>query len=109
MSLYGDYIKEREDFDIVENKFGFATFKITGEECYIRDIYVMPEFRQLDIASGLANQVTDIAKENGCKWLLGSVAVNSKGSTPSLKVLLGYGFDLFSYQNGLILFKKEII
>lgn len=108
-SLYGAYIKEREDFDIVENEFGFATFQINGDSCYIRDIYVVPAMRNREVASELADQIAKIAKENGCIRLTGSVCPQAKGATASLCVLLGYGFKLMASRENFVLFEKEII
>lgn len=107
-SLYGQYIKEREGKDIIENENGFASFIIRGEECYIENIYVHPDFRKSKVASELANQVVEKAKECGCKFLTGSVRPSAMGSTDSLKVLLAYGFKLLSASQDAIIFVKEI-
>ncbi len=108
MSHYGNYIKEREGFEIAENEKGFATYQITGEICYLRDIYVAAEFRKENVASALADKISEWAKQLGCKILVGSVCPGSLGDTASLKVLLAYGFQLSHLGDGLIYFKKEI-
>lgn len=107
-SHYGQYIKAREGFDIVENVMGFATYKITGDECYVRDIFVEKDYRQDGVAGRLCDKIKDIAKMNGCKWLVGSVQPSTPGSTESLKVVLAYGFNLASSQNDFIILKMEI-
>lgn len=107
-SLYGQYIEAREGFDIIENPFGFVTFKITGDECYVRDIFVEKHHRNDRVASALCDKVKVIAKERGCKFLTGSVVPSLPSSTVSLKVILSYGFLLHSSQNDFIIFKMEI-
>lgn len=107
-SLYSMYLKEREGFDIIESDKGFATYKIIGQECYIRDIYVKPEFREQNIASEMADKIALIAKENKCSHLSGSVDTNVRGSTTSVKVLLAYGFKVLKNSFSMILFVKEI-
>lgn len=108
-SHYANYIKEREGFGIVEDSRGFATYKISGEECYIKDIFVKKEFRQKNVASEFADQIAEIAKEAGCKFLTGTVCPQAEGATTSLTVLLRYGFKLLSSKENLIIFIKEII
>lgn len=110
MSLYGDYIAEREGFYIVEDDCGFATFRYNFEalECYIRDIYVKPAHRKDHVASRYADKIAELAKDEGCKHLTGTVAPGTAGATASLKVLLAYGFKLHSIQDGLIWFSKEL-
>lgn len=107
-SLYGQYIFEREGFEIVEDEFGFASYFVSGEECYIRDIFVKADHRNENHASKYADQIAAIAKERGCKVLTGTVAPLAKGSTASLKVLLSYGFKLHSSNSEKIIFIKEI-
>lgn len=108
-SLYARYIEEREGKHIVESDKGFATYSFHPDEtCYITDIYVLPDFRQDGVASELANKIVEVAKEKGCKTLVGSVCPRAKGSTTSLKVLLGYGFDLWYSTGEMIFFRKDI-
>lgn len=113
MSLYADYIKERcgKSFLQWEDK-GFAIYfqaEVEAEPAmYIEDIYVCPDARQGKVASHMADLIAAEAKALGCTWLLGSVDPTTNGATTSLKVLLGYGFELFEISNGLIMFKKRL-
>jgi len=106
-SLYAQYVLEREGFETIENDYGFATFKIEEDECYIRDIFVKKEHREKSIASELADFIMDRARTAGCRYLTGSVFADEDG-TPSLKVLLAYGFSLSNVEGDMIYFKKEI-
>lgn len=112
MSMWGDYIKEHRDDGIVESENGFATYRFVPIDAepavYLVDIYVRPELRKSDIASDMANQICEIGKEKGCRFLIGSVAPQAKKATESLKVLLAYGMRLHSASNELIVFVKEI-
>lgn len=107
-SLYAQYVLEREGFQTVETSKGFATYKIEGQECYIRDIYVTPDARKDNIASLMADKITLIAKDKGCRYLAGTVAPNAKGATDSISVLIAYGFKLLKSDTNLIYFFKEI-
>ena len=107
-SLYSEYIKEREGFETLETELGFATYKFGKEECYIRDSYVEPEYRKSDVASKLADTISDIAKRRGYKYISGSVVPSVKGSSTSMKVLLAYGFHLLRSEDNMIWFLKEL-
>jgi ribosomal protein S18 acetylase RimI-like enzyme len=110
MSLYASYLKERiPEVEIIEEDFGFITYQLDSHECYIKDIYVVPEQRKNHKASSLADRVTAIAKEKGCKILTGTVCPSAKGADASLKILIAYGMSLHSSVNNLIIFKKEIV
>lgn len=108
MSHFASYFKERENVETLESEHGFAIYSIRGEECYIRDIYVTPEARKTGAASRMANQITEIAKEKGCKYATGTVCPTANNSTDSLKVLLSYGMKLHRAEPNLIIFIKEL-
>lgn len=108
MSLYGDYIKEREDFDIIEDWRGFASYRIDGPVCYIRDIYIKPDQRKTKVHYEFSDKIVEIAKERGCTKLLGTVDPNDKAATRNIKVLLGYGLQFMNIHNQLMWFSKEI-
>lgn len=108
-SLYGQYIEEREDKGIIETDKGFATFKIFDNgECYLQDIYVLPEWRKSSVATEMADAVRDIAKEHGCKLLVGSVCTDDKYATRNMKVFLSYGMEIYKNVGNVIFLKKEI-
>jgi len=109
MSLYADYIAENTHGHVIETEKGFASYVFSDEKtCYIKDIYVVPEFRHEREASDIADHIERLAKARGCTSLLGSVVPSAKGSTTSLKVLLAYGFKLESSSSDFILFRKGI-
>jgi len=108
MSLYAQYIKELGQGEILETPWGFGTYFFSGEECYLQDVYIIPEMRKQNKASDIAATIEAIAKKKGCKKLLGSVVPTNKNSTSSLKVLLAYGFTLKSATQNFILFEKEL-
>lgn len=109
MSLYADYLYERTGDLINETQAGFITYRYLNEkQVYIVDIYVKPEHRRANIASLMADEVVKEARSRGCTEVLGTVAPSAKGSTLSLKVLLGYGMSLHSSGVDFIICKKDI-
>lgn len=108
--MYDKYIKEREGFDLMPSEYGFVIYKIfeTQYECYIKDIYVDPIYRQRKVASEMADKVSEIAREAGCTHLSGSVSLTCGDPTRSIKVLFGYGFEVVKYQDNLLWFVKSL-
>lgn len=108
MSVYAEYLKEREGKEVVENDNGFLSYRIFNDYVYIVDIYVVPEKRKTGLAKFWADQVCEIAKAKGAKTLVGSVDVRANGATESLKVLLAYGMRVDSIDGQMIYFKKDL-
>lgn len=106
--MYPAYLKEREGLETLETTHGFALYKIQGNECYIQDIYVVPEKRKSHIATQMADAVAEIAKSKGCKWLVGSVSPAANNSHASLLVLISYGMKLHKADKDIIFFAKEL-
>lgn len=107
-SLYAKYLKEREGKETYEIEEGFITYVIENDECYIETIYVMPDFRRLDIGTRLADHVTKIAKKAGCTYLSGTVDPTTDGATDSMKALIYYGFRLHSLKDKTIILIKML-
>lgn len=108
MSLFGNYIKQRENKDIIESDKGFATYSIVKDGIYIEDIYIENDHRHQGEAARMADQIADIAREKGLTKLFGSISPSANGSTDSLKVLLAYGFKLNSSTNNFIWLEKVV-
>lgn len=109
MSLFADYIKERENKSIIECEKGFATYSIySNGECYLQDIYVAPEYRKQHIGSQMADEVVKIAQEQKCHTLVGSVCIDALGCTESMKAFLSYGMKLSTIRGNIIFLKKDI-
>jgi ribosomal protein S18 acetylase RimI-like enzyme len=108
-SLYAQYLTERTNDAIIETDEGFVTYRfLNDKQCYIVDIFVKPEHRRSRVASRLADEVTQAARENGCSELVSTVVPSANGSTNSLKAVLSYGFKLDSATNNVICLTKEI-
>lgn len=108
MSLYKEYIFEREQKEIIEGESGFATFKIFDKECYLQDIYVKPELRQTKLASKMADEVCNIARNRGCSFLIGSVSIDDANATRNMKVFLNYNMELYKIAGSMIFLRKNI-
>lgn len=109
MKLFADYLKERCNRELLEAPgIGFATYEISGEECYIVDIFISKEHRKSYEASRLADQIVVRAKALGCTYLKGTVDLSTEGTRGSFYALLGYGFEPVRAQNEVVYFRKEL-
>lgn len=109
LSLYAQYIKEREDKEVIESDEGFATYKIfSNGECYLQDLYVIPEKRKSGLAIEMTNKVVEIAKEHGCHTLVGSVCSEDKSATKNMKIFLTYGMQIHKIIGNMIFLNKKI-
>jgi GNAT superfamily N-acetyltransferase len=108
MSLYGQFIKERLNKEIIETEKGFVTYYFIDEGCYADDVYVLPEYRRSKESFNLGKQVEDIARQKGCKKLYSSVVPSTPNSTLNLMGLIKFGFRLDSTANNFILVVKDL-
>jgi hypothetical protein len=109
VSLYGQYIAERQGRGIVENEFGFATFDyISDKIVYIVDLYVVPEKRNTHVATELADKICEEAVKSGHTQLLGSIDVTARGAEASVKVLEAYGMKPYKVAEPMVFYIKQI-
>ncbi len=108
MQQLAQYLKERQGVDSLIREEGFATYKISGEECYLQDIWVSPDYRKKGIASEMADDIARIAISKGCKFLTGSVDTTASKAHESVLVLFAYGFKIHSAVQYGIFFRKDL-
>ncbi len=109
LSMYGQYITERTNREILETEHGFATFQVLPNNIfYIIDIFIKPEYRRSRKASELTDNLENIAKEKGSKWILGSVDDAAKGAEVSHKALQAYGFKPYKSAGSMNFYLKPI-
>ena len=107
--MFAEYLKEKTDDQIIETEKGFVTYCFTNEsDCYIKDVYILPQFRNMGAMTEFGDQITLTAKAANKKRLLGSVIPSNKNSTASMKALFAYGMKIDSATNDFILLSKEI-
>ncbi len=109
MSLYAEFIKEHEDFETLEYPdIGFASYRISGQECYIKNIFITKVHRSQKISYKMQEDITSIAKEKGCTYLLGTVCPYSRSATFSMAGLIKDGFKFHRYDSSLMYFTKQL-
>ena len=108
-SLYAQYLTERTDDKIIEIESGFITYRyLNNDQVYIIDLFILPQYRKAGWASTLGDRVCEEAKEKGCKEVLGTVNLSTKGANASILTLIAYGMVVSSCSDNIIIFKKGL-
>jgi len=109
MKLYAEYIKERENRELIYIPQGFATYTVlNNESIYLIDLYVAKEFRKSGFAWILFNQVCTEAKKLGIKNIITSACSDANNVTESIKVILSAGFQLTKISGNMMYFLLEL-
>jgi len=108
MSLYADYIKEREGYDTYEDNNSFFTYTIVNDALYVKDIYIKPEARSEGKSLELGLMAEGIAKELGLNAMLGSVDTGTEGWRRSKKILEKFGYKEVFTDGTMIYLNKDI-
>ncbi len=107
--MYGAYLKERLNKEYYETAFGFVIYSWYLEDAiYIEELYIKPESRLEGFGTMMVDEVCELARKAGKKYLIGTVAPSANGSTSSLKALLAYKMQLWRIENDLIFLSKEL-
>lgn len=107
-SLYEQYIKERENLDVIKTDRGFVIYRMKFPNCLINDIFIKKEFRQDGHASFLANQVFEICKGAGIKTVYCQTDERANGHEVSRVAIENFGFEFFKQDGTLSFFKLEV-
>ena len=105
MELYSEYIKERENADIVYNDIAFMTYKKDGEGVFIIDAYVKPEHRKTGVARELLTQIENITDT---KVLYTSTDITANNWIESEKAIINLGFEFKIKRGNQNYYIKEI-
>lgn len=110
-SLYAQFVEERaETRFVLEHENCFATLELVENDqgLYIVDFFVEKESREKGIAFKLMEEVAQIAKDKGCKFLLGSCDPRSRCADRSIKAILRSGMKPLKTVGELVYFIKEL-
>lgn len=103
-----DYFLEIQNLHFWENEYGFIAYRIEDTNLHIRHIYVKPEARAMKVATMLADELIDKAKQAGCVTMTADVEPSNNNATDSTKFILSYGLKIVSANEDEILFYKEL-
>lgn len=111
MNQYKAYLEETykgQSCYIDPQSRGWASYKIDGDECYINHCYLAPDFRSAHLMSELCSHIEMIAREAGCKYMTGTVDVESTNPIRSIKMMATDGYSIHSANNNIIVMIKHL-
>lgn len=106
--MYDEYVKEREGLDTLTWDNGFIHYKIDGETCLLSDMYIKPEFRGKELSHEMANYLSNLARDKGCRVIMTICDLKGRNPESSLLTILKYGFKVFNIKETTIYFSKEL-
>lgn len=105
MKLYAEYIKERENAEIVYNEKGFVTYKKDHDGILIMDAFVKKENRNNHILKNFIDLIIDKTKTSKLYATTDSTANDWETSE---RVILALGFNKFNIVRNTNYYIKEI-
>lgn len=109
MSLLSDYHKELGIKKVIESDHGFLVYYfVLPDECYLEDVYVIPEKRKSGLCFQMFDQAAKQAKDLGCKYLTGSIIPSSNNAESSAQMQLKYGFRFLRKGPNVIYMIKDL-
>ena len=109
LSMYEEYIKEREGLDVIKTNKGFICYRIEKNlNCMINDCFVLREFRNTKHGSFLTNQVFEICKEAGVKTVFCNTDNRANGVAISKFSIEQFGFELFDQDGPITKYRLEV-
>ncbi len=100
--MWRAYLKERIDAEVYQTDYGFVCYTDHPEtdSLYIRDVYVVPEFRKDPRTILGITEIFNRARELGRKMVTGFIASENKTYQRSLKNQLNFGFKIRAVHEG---------
>lgn len=119
-SLYGQYLDERQGREIIEYydsdgiPMAFGTYEFHDRQdgkqsCYLVDVFVREDSRNLGICRRIVDDVIEIAKViDNCDMLVTSCDVRANGVGASMSVILKCGFEPHATDGPMVYFRRGI-
>jgi len=100
--LYEKYVNEREGGEVLKKPYGFITYKINNEECFIINMFIDKSSRKMSFSKELVGELAEIAVSRGCSFISGNIQDNDPGCTQTMAAAIGNGFKIYRADRGQI-------
>lgn len=109
MSLWAEYVREREGCEVYEDESGFVAWKLVSEtHVLIKELFVLEGKRKGFKAKDFMDRVKIYAREHGAVTLFATVDLRSNGGSKALQLALFYGFKAVTGNNDTILLEMGV-
>lgn len=107
-SMFLNYFKELEGQDAITSEFGFLTYRISGNECYVHNLYITPEHRNNKRAKALFSSLKQRAKEAGATIITCNVYFKNAGLKKNIAIYKKQGFKKIQENTNCVTMLKEL-
>lgn len=107
-SLYAQYVKERENLEMIENEHGFLTYRLENDRLFISDIFVTKDKRKSNIAAEMIDRMYQHALEMGIKEAYAHADLNTLNWKDSVDFMEKCGGKPTKLEGTLLYFRRTI-
>ena len=110
MSLYAEYMLEREDIQTVETEEFFFTWGLAddGKVLEVYDAFVKSTCRGGEVSSEMVGRIVGLVKVNEAKYVRAQVDTNTNHSARSLRFILELGFSVIGAHQNVVTLSIDI-
>ncbi len=108
MNMYEQYIKERENLEVIKTEKGFIVYRIDFPSCMINDCFVVKGARNERHGTFLTNQVFEICKQAGVKTVYCNTDERANGYDLSVHSIESFGFEHCLRSGNINTYKMEV-
>ena len=110
--MFASYALEENGYLTIVREFGFVNYLVNGEECFIADMYISPEYRKQRKTLELLETVNVFAKEKGCRFLTANTYKEEDKDferyTRKVRLMIDGGFIIKSVVDNNIIWAKDV-
>lgn len=107
-TLYAKYIKEREGGFLLENEFGFISYKFVDQECFIMNMYIEQSEQAKGHGRALIAKLNKIAGDADCNVISANVHLWDEHSSETLAAALATGFKVTAANNNVLVIAFKV-
>jgi hypothetical protein len=108
MNQWVAYVRERFGDEVIEEEWGFCTYRIILPFIAFNNLYVKPEFRRGIKGFQFLNSVIRIGKAAGATHIWTEVSLKDSGADKAVRCNLACKFKMITAHNDAIIFQREI-
>ena len=107
-SLWGQFLEEMNDTDVIEKDYGFISFKIEEGVCLVFDFFIAQPFRNGSYRRTLMLELHELCRFRGVSVVTGKVDLGLKDSTRTLAFWLTMDATAYKAEANQVYFMKRL-
>lgn len=107
-ALYARYVEERRGLSSIWKPYGFLTYKVAGNECFIVDMFIEKSERKSGKGRELISELSAIARVNGCEVITANIHLADPNANKTLAASLATGFVVSAADADVLLISKKV-